>query len=137
MCFKIYGFTNDRSFILRDVQTGFGMMRSGISSDRGKEMLPIAGADEVDCRRDLVESDTGCYLAGDIRANEQVMINYDKRPVPTSMLHRRRDFLRDPLHTREGGGDFISLSLEQILKFSRRSATPFIDNDFQQRPVIP
>jgi len=47
-------------------------MRGGISSDLGKEMLPIAGADEVDCRRDLTESDTGCYLAGDIRANEQV-----------------------------------------------------------------
>ncbi|XP_025414853.1 peroxidasin homolog [Sipha flava] len=69
---QIYGFTNDRSFILREVQTGFGLMRGGISSDFGKEMLPIAGADEVDCRRDLTESDTGCYLAGDIRANEQV-----------------------------------------------------------------
>jgi len=48
-------------------------MRGGISSTFGKEMLPIAGADEVDCRRDLTESDTGCYLAGDIRANEQVI----------------------------------------------------------------
>jgi len=47
-------------------------MRGGISSDLGKEMLPISGADEMDCRRDLTESDTGCYLAGDIRANEQV-----------------------------------------------------------------
>jgi len=47
-------------------------MRGGISSDFGKEMLPISGADEMDCRRDLTESDTGCYLAGDIRANEQV-----------------------------------------------------------------
>lgn len=54
------------------MQTGYGLMRGGISSDFGKEMLPIAGADEVDCRRDLTESDTGCYLAGDIRANEQV-----------------------------------------------------------------
>ncbi|XP_050432514.1 peroxidasin [Adelges cooleyi] len=69
---QIYGFTNDRSFILREVQTGLGMMRGGISSDMGKEMMPIAGADEVDCRRDLTESTTGCYLAGDIRANEQV-----------------------------------------------------------------
>ncbi|XP_008185071.1 LOW QUALITY PROTEIN: peroxidasin [Acyrthosiphon pisum] len=69
---QIYGFTNDRSFILREVQTGFGLMRGGISSNFGKEMLPIAGAEEVDCRRDLTESDTGCYLAGDIRANEQV-----------------------------------------------------------------
>lgn len=50
-------------------------MRGGISSNLGKEMLPIAGADEVDCRRDLTESDTGCYLAGDIRANEQVIFN--------------------------------------------------------------
>lgn len=49
-------------------------MRGGISSNLGREMLPIAGAEEVDCRRDLTESDTGCYLAGDIRANEQVII---------------------------------------------------------------
>lgn len=72
---KIYGFTTDRSFILREVQTGFGLMRGGITSNLGKEMLPIAGADEVDCRRDLTESDTGCYLAGDIRANEQVLVS--------------------------------------------------------------
>ncbi|XP_050539953.1 peroxidasin isoform X2 [Daktulosphaira vitifoliae] len=69
---QIYGFTSDRSFILREVQTGLGLMRGGISSGSGKEMLPIAGVDEMDCRRDLTESTTGCYLAGDIRANEQV-----------------------------------------------------------------
>lgn len=50
-----------------------GLLRVGISSSAGKAMLPIAGGQEVDCRRDVTESDVGCFLAGDIRVNEQVI----------------------------------------------------------------
>ena len=41
-------------------------------SEKGKPYLPAAGTNEVDCRRDLSESNVNCFLAGDIRVNEQV-----------------------------------------------------------------
>ena len=71
-CFQIYGFTRDRSFLHRDLTSDLGLLRSGITSERGKSYLPTAGTNEVDCRRNLSESNVGCFLAGDIRVNEQV-----------------------------------------------------------------
>lgn len=59
--------------MLRDLRNDFGLLRVGISSPASKAMLPIAGGQEVDCRRDVTESDVGCFLAGDIRVNEQVI----------------------------------------------------------------
>lgn len=68
---QVYGFTRDRSFLLRELRSDLGLLRGGISSDYNKIYLPTAGQNEVDCRRDLGESNTGCLLAGDIRVNEQ------------------------------------------------------------------
>lgn len=68
----VYGFGRDRSFLLRELTTDLGLLRSGILSERSKAYLPLAGTNEVDCRRDLGESNIGCFLAGDIRVNEQV-----------------------------------------------------------------
>lgn len=69
---QVYGFTEERSRLLRDLSSDLGLLRVGITSEAGKAMLPIAGGQEVDCRRDVTESDVGCFLAGDIRVNEQV-----------------------------------------------------------------
>lgn len=72
MSVQVYGFTEERARLLRDLSSDLGLLRVGISSPAGKAMLPIAGGTEVDCRRDVTESDVGCFLAGDIRVNEQV-----------------------------------------------------------------
>lgn len=69
---QVYGFTEERSRVLRDIRNDNGFLRQGILSSANKPYLPIAGATEVDCRRDPTESNIGCLLAGDIRANEQV-----------------------------------------------------------------
>ncbi|KAI5730643.1 hypothetical protein M8J76_015993 [Diaphorina citri] len=69
---QVYGFTEERSRVLRDIRNDNGFLRQGILSAANKPYLPIAGATEVDCRRDPTESNIGCLLAGDIRANEQV-----------------------------------------------------------------
>ncbi|XP_054274117.1 peroxidasin-like isoform X2 [Macrosteles quadrilineatus] len=69
---QVYGFTEERAQLLRDLSSDLGLLRVGISSPAGKAMLPIAGGQEVDCRRDVTESDVGCFLAGDIRVNEQI-----------------------------------------------------------------
>ncbi|CAH0386545.1 unnamed protein product [Bemisia tabaci] len=69
---QVYGFTNQRANVLRDLRNDDGLLREGIKAPYDKPLLPIAGATEVDCRRDLTEGDVGCFLAGDIRVNEQV-----------------------------------------------------------------
>ena len=37
-----------------------------------KPFLPFNERHEIDCRRDPTEANIGCFLAGDVRANEQV-----------------------------------------------------------------
>ncbi len=37
-----------------------------------KPLLPFNDGLPIDCRRDPTESNIGCFLAGDVRANEQV-----------------------------------------------------------------
>lgn len=70
---QVYGFTEELSEDLRDFSLEHGLLRTGITSRRGgKPLLPFAGNQPVDCRRDPQESNIGCFLAGDIRANEQV-----------------------------------------------------------------
>uniref|UniRef100_A0A1B6E548 Uncharacterized protein n=2 Tax=Clastoptera arizonana TaxID=38151 RepID=A0A1B6E548_9HEMI len=69
---QVYGYTEERAILLRNYSSDLGLLRVGILSNAGKAMLPISGAQEVDCRRDITESDVGCFLAGDIRVNEQV-----------------------------------------------------------------
>lgn len=71
---QVYGFTTNRSILLRDYSLDLGLLRTGIQHPDAKPLLPIAGVQEVDCRRDPSESDIGCFLAGDIRVNEQVSL---------------------------------------------------------------
>ena len=41
-----------------------------------KPFLPFNERHEIDCRRDPTEANIGCFLAGDVRANEQVNYFY-------------------------------------------------------------
>ncbi|XP_046389952.1 peroxidasin isoform X2 [Ischnura elegans] len=72
---QVYGFTEDLAEDLRDFRDEWGLLRTGVTSRRGgKPLLPFAGNQPMDCRRDPTESNIGCFLAGDIRANEQVAL---------------------------------------------------------------
>ena len=42
-----------------------------------KPFLPFNERHEIDCRRDPTEANIGCFLAGDVRVNEQVLL-FDK-----------------------------------------------------------
>ncbi|XP_071446700.1 peroxidasin homolog [Hetaerina americana] len=72
---QVYGFTEDLAEDLRDFKDEWGLLRTGVTSrSGGKPLLPFAGNQPIDCRRDPQESNIGCFLAGDIRANEQVAL---------------------------------------------------------------
>ncbi|XP_044733835.1 peroxidasin isoform X3 [Chrysoperla carnea] len=69
---QVYGFNDELARILRDQTTNGGKLRVGIEQPNRKPLLPYAGNEGIDCRRDPEESDINCFAAGDIRANEQV-----------------------------------------------------------------
>ncbi|XP_065572680.1 peroxidasin-like isoform X2 [Artemia franciscana] len=68
----VYGSTEEESQAIRDTSSDRGLLRSGLIGAGGKPFLPFATASHhVDCKRDRRESNLNCFLAGDIRANEQ------------------------------------------------------------------
>nr|CAD7262723.1 unnamed protein product [Timema shepardi] len=73
-CFFIllYGFAKEVAQDLREFRTNYGHLREGTKLPGGKPFLPLADAQPNDCRRDPTESEFGCFLAGDIRSNEQL-----------------------------------------------------------------
>ncbi|XP_066250730.1 peroxidasin [Euwallacea similis] len=67
----VYGYSEELAREIRDLDAPLGRLKEGpIFLDR-KPLLPYAGGQGMDCRRNLSESDVNCFLAGDIRANEQ------------------------------------------------------------------
>lgn len=69
---QVYGFTDAVSEDLRDLTNDLGRLREGPRFPGRKALLPYTGGPGMDCRRDLSESNINCFVAGDIRANEQV-----------------------------------------------------------------
>ena len=69
---QVYGFSNELAKDLRDLTNELGRLRVGPTFPGKKPLLPYAGNQGVDCRRNLSESNVNCFVAGDIRANEQV-----------------------------------------------------------------
>jgi len=69
---QVYGSSVPELLSLQS-QTERKFLRKGIYMLPNKPLMPFA-TDEtpVDCRRNLRESDVGCFLGGDIRANEQM-----------------------------------------------------------------
>jgi Animal haem peroxidase len=74
MVFQVYGFSSAISAELRDFNNQNGLMRTITLPRVQGELLPLADRDFMDCRRDPREHNIGCFLAGDIRANEQVAL---------------------------------------------------------------
>ncbi|XP_034942189.1 peroxidasin [Chelonus insularis] len=71
---QVYGYNDELALDLRDRVNGRdrGLLREGVTFPDKKPLLPYASGQFVDCRRDVLESSINCFVAGDIRANEQV-----------------------------------------------------------------
>lgn len=68
---QVYGYSLELAKDLRDLNDDFGRLREGPTFPGHKPLLPYSSG-QMDCRRNLSESTLNCFLAGDIRANEQV-----------------------------------------------------------------
>lgn len=69
---QVYGFEKSVAEDLRDLTNENGLLRVGAIFPGRKPLLPTVGINGMDCRRNLEESNRNCFVAGDIRANEQV-----------------------------------------------------------------
>ncbi|KYN39975.1 Peroxidasin [Trachymyrmex septentrionalis] len=69
---QVYGYDDELARDLRDFTTDRGLLREGPTLPGHKSLLPYASGQFVDCRRNPLESSINCFVAGDIRANEQV-----------------------------------------------------------------
>ncbi|XP_063632810.1 peroxidasin [Cydia splendana] len=69
---QVYGFESAVATDLRDLTNENGLLRVGVTFPGRKPLLPTTGINGMDCRLNLAESDRACFVAGDIRANEQI-----------------------------------------------------------------
>ena len=70
---QVYGYSEQFANELRNLTTDDGLLRVGVHFPNQREMLPFAAPqDGMDCRRNLDENQMSCFVAGDIRVNEQV-----------------------------------------------------------------
>nr|AKR04374.1 peroxidasin [Chilo suppressalis] len=69
---QVYGFEQTVAEDLRDLTNDNGLLRVGATFPGKKPLLPTTGVNAMDCRRNLDESTRSCFVAGDIRANEQI-----------------------------------------------------------------
>ncbi|XP_063837290.1 peroxidasin [Ostrinia nubilalis] len=69
---QVYGFEISVAEDLRDLTNDNGLLRVGATFPGKKPLLPTIGINAMDCRRNLEESNRNCFVAGDIRANEQI-----------------------------------------------------------------
>ncbi|XP_037077777.1 LOW QUALITY PROTEIN: peroxidasin homolog [Pollicipes pollicipes] len=69
----IYGNTETQAHHLRNLSYPSGRLRNGIFSRPHRPFMPFNDGVPVDCQRDQADrSDIGCFMAGDVRANEQL-----------------------------------------------------------------
>ncbi|PIO68078.1 hypothetical protein TELCIR_10151 [Teladorsagia circumcincta] len=69
----VYGSTEVQALELRDLFGDHGLLRFDIVSTGQKPYLPFERDSDMDCRRNFSqENPIRCFLAGDLRANEQV-----------------------------------------------------------------
>ncbi|XP_017485563.1 PREDICTED: peroxidasin, partial [Rhagoletis zephyria] len=70
---QVYGYSYEFSLELRNFTTDDGLLRTGVKFPGQRDMLPFAAPqDGMDCRRNLDENTMNCFVAGDIRVNEQI-----------------------------------------------------------------
>lgn len=72
---NVYGSSEVQAREVRETYDDKGMLRFDISSDHGKAYLPFEKDSSMDCRRNFSEENPiRCFLAGDLRANEQLAL---------------------------------------------------------------
>ncbi|KAF2349212.1 VWFC domain, partial [Trinorchestia longiramus] len=71
---QVYGSSYGETQNLRNFSENLGDLRIGISMPSGKPLMPFSAGAPIDCRRDTTESAIDCFLAGDVRANEQTAL---------------------------------------------------------------
>lgn len=69
---QVYGYDQIIANDLRDLSNDNGTLRVGPALPDQKPLLPFTGINGMDCRRNVEESSLNCFVAGDIRANEQI-----------------------------------------------------------------
>ncbi|KPJ09244.1 Peroxidasin [Papilio machaon] len=69
---QVYGFEKAVADDLRDYSNDSGLLRVGATFPGKKPLLPTIGLNSMDCKRNLEESNRNCFVAGDVRANEQI-----------------------------------------------------------------
>lgn len=69
---QVYGSNLDLAISLRNLTNEMGRLREGLGYNYGKPLLPFNARHVIDCRRDPTQSNIGCFLTGDVRANEQL-----------------------------------------------------------------
>ncbi|KPI96140.1 Peroxidasin [Papilio xuthus] len=69
---QVYGFEKAVADDLRDYSNDTGLLRVGATFPGKKPLLPTIGLNSMDCKRNLEESNRNCFVAGDVRANEQI-----------------------------------------------------------------
>ncbi|CAI4233067.1 unnamed protein product [Auanema sp. JU1783] len=69
----VYGNSEVQALELRDLYGDHGLLRFDIVSKAQKPYLPFEKDSDMDCRRNFsIENPMRCFLAGDVRANEQL-----------------------------------------------------------------
>ncbi|CAI5456137.1 unnamed protein product [Caenorhabditis angaria] len=69
----IYGNSEEQALELRDLYSDHGLLRFDIVSAANKPYMPFEKESDMDCRRNYSrENPINCFLAGDVRANEQL-----------------------------------------------------------------
>ncbi|KAF1747223.1 hypothetical protein GCK72_023685 [Caenorhabditis remanei] len=69
----IYGNSEEQALELRDLYSDHGLLRFDIVSGANKPYMPFEKDSDMDCRRNYSrENPIKCFLAGDVRANEQL-----------------------------------------------------------------
>ena len=70
----IYGSSQETADLLRNRSMGKGMLRRGEESSPGNYYLPYDATSSVDCNQGNHTGRSLCFLAGDVRVNEQVAL---------------------------------------------------------------
>ena len=92
---QVYGSSLDLAISLRNLTNDLGRLREGLGYNYGKPLLPFNTRHFIDCRRDPRESNIGCFLTGDVRANEQLglismhTLWFRCRPCPVIQISSR------------------------------------------------
>ncbi|XP_078669070.1 peroxidasin-like isoform X2 [Branchiostoma floridae x Branchiostoma belcheri] len=69
---NVYGSNDLYATQIRDLSNRLGLLKGGLRQANGKYLLPYNTELPIDCQRGQHDSPIPCFLAGDVRSNEQL-----------------------------------------------------------------